>query len=381
MKITNIESHLVQIPLSDEEREAGAIGQFPLLKVETDEGIVGHSYSSGLDGSYLDGVLKPALVGKDPFAVEQLLEWGGEFNRLSFWGPRPWAAEHALWDIIGKAAGLPVHKLLGGHKEKVKAYLTCVWPGKEEDQDPLDHARDAAFYLEHGFKGIKMRVHRPNPYDDLKVVEAMRSAVGDKMDIMVDATRAGKHSQGGVPIPLLPWSHHTALKMARGLEELSVAWLEEPLDGDDLDGLSELAAAADIPITGGEAEQGIFRFKELLDKRCYDIVQPDAACSGGILTIKKIAALAEAYGKPCILHGSNGLGLAATLQIIGAISNCPWVEIAIVSPPRLPVDTWKPLNRLLTEPLTIEDGYLHIPQKPGLGIEFDEEALAKCLSR
>lgn len=381
MKITNVESCTITIPLTEEEREAGAFGQFPLLKVETDEGIVGHGYAWGADRSYFEGVLRPGLVGKDPFAIEPLLEYGRELNYFTSGGPWPWVVEHALWDIIGKAAGLPVYKLLGGHKDKVKAYLTCIWPGREEDQDPSQHARDAVFYLERGFKGIKFRVHRRKPFDDLKVVEAVKNAVGDEMDVMVDATRAYRYFQGGsasISPSLEPWGHDTALKMAQGLEELGVAWLEEPLDGNDLDGLAELAAAVTIPISGGEAESGLFRFRELLERKCYDIVQPHMDAAGGILTIKKIAALAESYGKLCIQHSARGLGMAAPLQITGAIPNCPWIEIGTLTPPTLPMTLWEPLNRLLTEPLTIEDGYVRVPQRPGLGIEFDEKALVKC---
>ena len=100
MKITNVESCTVTIPLTDKEREAGAIGRFPLLKVETDEGIVGHGYAWGADRSYFEGVLRPGLVGKDPFAIEQLLEYGRELNYFTSGGPWPWVVEHALWDII-----------------------------------------------------------------------------------------------------------------------------------------------------------------------------------------------------------------------------------------------------------------------------------------
>ncbi len=165
--------------------------------------------------------------------------------------------------------------------------------------------------------------------------------------------------------------------MAKTLYEVGVTWLEEPLDRKDLDGLTRLTAETEIPITGGEAERGIRVFREFLVRECFDIVQPDAIGSGGIFTIRKISAISESFGIPCILHGSHSLGLAAPLQIIGALPNCPLMEIALVTPPLLPWEQWEPVNAILKEPplFDIEDGYIKIPQKPGLGVEFNEEAL------
>ncbi|MEM2905378.1 MAG: mandelate racemase/muconate lactonizing enzyme family protein [Candidatus Bathyarchaeia archaeon] len=368
MRITNVESVSVRMPRTEADEALREKYQYVpkffdagLLRVSTDEGITGYGFS-WLDPGYVERSLKPALLGRDPLSIEQLLE-----ERVL-----PAVAEHALWDIAGKAARQPVYKLLGGHKDKVRAYVTCVWAGKPDQTSvtPEQQAKDAVHYLENGFKGIKIRSWRPKPEQDLDAAKAVRDAVGDEMSIMVDRTA---HHPGWV------WDHHTALKMARGYEKYDVAWLEEPLDRNDLDGLAELSRAVDIPITGGEAEHGIYRFKEILEKRSLDIVQPDAYTSGGILTVKKIASIAEAFGKPCILHGSNGFGLAAPLQAIGALPNCPWLEVAIVSPPFLPWEQWEPLTPLLKGgPLfNVEDGYVKLPDRPGLGVDLDEEALKR----
>jgi len=375
MKINKIENIYIRIPR--EEAYPSLSKRFPLpeyfetrlVHISTDEGIDG--YAEGVAGAYA----ARRLIGKDPTMIERFLDEGIIENEPFL--------EHALWDVIGKAAGQPVYKLLGGHKNKIKVYLTTVWKDRRKGVfgDPEEWAYVAEFFVKHGFKAMKIQVHRPDPFEDLKTIKAIRDRVGDKIEIMCD--RTGR-PDGRV------WSHYTALKMARELEKLNVAWLEEPLDRNDLDGLSELAAAVDIPITGGEAERGIHKFKLFLEKRCFDIVQPDVHWGNGILVAKKIAALAEAYCKPCIFHGSDGLGAASTLQASGAVPNCPWFELTTHAlqppypysppePPILPWERWEPFNLLLKDkPLyEIEDGYIKIPENPGLGLRINEEAIEK----
>jgi D-galactarolactone cycloisomerase len=362
MKITNIETFGVRVPIPQEEADKGKINYFGMVRIFTDGGIKGYGFNA-IDGNSLENTIKPMLLGKDPFAIERFLE----AVLINF--PM---VEHALWDLIGKAAGQPVYKLLGGYKDKVKAYLTCVWSGKadQSDQTYERQAEDAAYFQKHGFKAMKIRSWRPNPLDDVDAVRTIREKVGskDKFEIMIDRTA---HHPGWV------WDYGTALLMAKKLYEQDVTWLEEPLDRKDLEGLAKLTAEADIPITGGEAERGTSIFREFLVRKCFDIVQPDINSSGGIFTIRKISAISESFGIPCILHGSHSLGLAAPLQIIGALPNCPWMEIALVTPPLLPWEQWEPVNAILKEtPLyEIEDGYIKIPQKPGLGIEFNEDAI------
>jgi len=362
MKITDVESFGVRVPIPQEEAAKGKIHSFGMVRISTDEGLTGYGFT-GVDGNALENTVKPMLLGNDPFAVERYLEAG----LINF--PM---VEHALWDLIGKAAGQPVHKLLGGYKDKVKAYLTCVWQGKadQSDQTYERQAEDAAYFQKHGFKAMKIRAWRPNPLDDVEAVKAIREKVGgkDEFEIMMD--RTAQH-------PGWVWDYDTALLMAEKLYEVGVTWLEEPLDRKDLDGLTRLTKETEIPITGGEAERGTGIFREFLVRECFNIVQPDAIGSGGIFTIRKISAISESFGVPCILHGTHSLMLAAPLQIIGALPNCPWMEIALVTPPLLPWEQWEPVNVLLKEPplFEIEDGYIKIPQKPGLGVEFDEDAL------
>ena len=135
---------------------------------------------------------------------------------------------------------------------------------------------------------------------------------------------------------------------------------------------ARLNEVVDIPITGGEGDYKLAMFREYLKYGSFEILQPDAFHGGGILNIKKIGALAEAHGKRCILHGSNGFGLAPGLQISAALPNCDRMEICVVTPPRTPEEHWEPANQVIVNPplFTIRDGYIDIPQSPGLGFEL-----------
>ncbi|MDE0392326.1 MAG: mandelate racemase/muconate lactonizing enzyme family protein [Rhodospirillales bacterium] len=373
MKITDVKFLSIEIPLDKPIRPAwepsASYDSFPLalIRIYTDEGIVGNAveltpeHVMGIARSRLSH-LKSMLIGTDPFGVEQIMN---KLRYAAFVGPKPWAIEIALWDIIGKACGQPVYRLLGGAQNRVKAYLSTLQVKSAEE-----HASDALMYFEQGFRAVKLRAHRSEPSQDLEVVAAVRDAVGPEMDIMVDANQAW-------PVEPPYWSFHTALWMAKELSALGVVWLEEPLPKDDLRGLARLAEQADIPIAGGELEWGIHRFRQMMEAHAYDIVQPDPHWCGGILEARKISILAEAMNKQCVLHtgGIGGLWLAANLQVAGSIPDCRYFEY-ILEPP---VWTLEMRDILLAEPIMIDDeGYLPIPQGPGLGVDLDEEAVAKC---
>ncbi len=372
MKITDVKFLSIEIPLDKPIHPAwepsASYDSFPLalIRIYTDEGIVGNAveltpeHVMGITGSRLSN-LKSLLIGMDPFGVEKIMT---KLRYAAFVGPKPWAIEIALWDIIGKACGQPVYKLLGGAQDRVKAYLSTLQVKSAEE-----HAADALKYFEQGFRAVKLRAHRHKPSQDLEVVAAVRDAVGPEMDIMVDANQAW---------PMEPpyWSFRTALWMAKELSALGVVWLEEPLPKDDLHGLAKLSEQVDIPIAGGELEWGIHRFRQMMEAHAYDIVQPDPHWCGGILEARKISILAEAMNKQCILHtgGIGGLWLAGNLQVAGSIPNYAYFEY-ILEPP---VWTLEMRDILLVEPITIDDdGYLPIPQGPGLGVELNEKAVAK----
>jgi L-alanine-DL-glutamate epimerase-like enolase superfamily enzyme len=220
---------------------------------------------------------------------------------------------------------------------------------------------------------MKLRLHRPTPLQDLEVVAAVREAVGPDMAILVDA------NQNHTAPHYTNWSRREAHRVARTLDELDVFWLEEPLPLADVEGLAELCSAVDVNIAGAEHAATIYDFRDVLLAGAYDIVQPDVVIGHiGISGIRKVAVLADAMGRQIAPHvctnGNSGLHLAATLQALGTVRNCPWLEYAFDPPSLVP----EVLHDLLDKPLLIdEDGCVPIPQGPGIGVAIDKEMVGR----
>ena len=361
VRIRNIEIFPIEIPIPREELDAGKYARYTFYEVETDAGVRGYCFDRGTDYTQLEQVIRPALVGQDLFAIDQHLKAG-----LDRWG----GVEEALWDAIGKIAGQPVARLLGGARSRLKVYLTCVWRGKA-DQSQVSYQQQADMALKikkAGFSGIKIRAWRPNPTDDANACGEIRAAVGPDFAIMVDRT---------ADLPGL-WDYPTALKAARALEKHNVAWLEEPFARDDLLSPGRLARQVGIPISGGERFRGLDAYRECLVHETYDILQPDVVICGGISMVRKIAALVEAFRRPVILHGAMGLRLAGWLQVSASIG-AEWQELALITPPLLPEEQWSPALKVLhTDSLfTIKNGYIEVPQAPGLGLDVNRDAVAE----
>ncbi|MHA1129453.1 MAG: mandelate racemase/muconate lactonizing enzyme family protein [Candidatus Helarchaeota archaeon] len=356
MKIIAVEPTWFEYPLTI---KIGAMPRFKItgtiLKIRTDEGIEGIAGTHFVNAdkglcSHIVGWQK-ILLKKDPFDIEKI--WRDIYNttnRISFGIPLSISViDCALWDIKGKALGKPVYQLLGGYQNKVKAYASFPWwVNPKAISSYLDPA------LERGFTAIKVRIGKNLKWDE-RVLTTVRDIGGDDLEIMADVNSG--------------YSHRQALKIARIAEKLNLRWLEEPLPSDDLIGLSELRSKVDIDIAGGENDAFTWRFQQILEKNAYDIIQPDVTRSGGITEVKKIAAIAESYGKLCINH-IFGVGPIqfANLQLIGAISNCPYMEYGFY-----------PDEFLLTKtPIEINtEGYAVLPKEPGLGFTLDEETLKK----
>jgi len=373
MEITDVKAEICRFLTSNKEvwatfvriyTDEDIIGTFPFIANYLYPDLARHKMVK----IFIEKVVKPELVGADPFHIEKLSYLMNTVWCFRYHNFRPWPIEIALWDIVGKASKLPIYKLLGGFRDKVKAYVSTAL-GKT----PEERVKDVIRWLEKGYKAVKLRArwYRP-PQKFLDVVKAIRDAVGNDIEIMVDANQA---YQDEPPF----WTRRTALMMARELEKYDVVWLEEPLFWNDLEGLAELCRAVDIPIMGGELEIGLYRFKELLEKGVYDIINPDVTLSGGILQVRKIAALAEAWGKLCQPHSCcNGAILAANLQLIGAIPNCHYVEFFLDTPH----PTIEERDIMLKDPILIDkEGYVKIPSKPGIGVEFNEELIASSIVR
>jgi D-galactarolactone cycloisomerase len=366
MNITDIEIRVLEYPL---ERPFVSTWQpmptvhhrVHLAFIHTDEGITGVG-SGGVPARW--DVARLFLLGQDPFAIEQHVQ---NMRSFAFFISRPWPLEVALWDIIGKVTGQPIYKLLGGGQQRLKAYASTG-----ELRSPEQRVEDALRLRDEGFRALKLRFHRPNPRDDLRVLEAVRKAVGDSMDIMVDANYAWFIAPDRAP---QRWDLRTAISMARAMEELGVYWLEEPLYCYDYDGLAELRRQVNLRIAGGELNQGLHEFKIFLEKDCFDVYQPDVTFAGGFFQCRQIAAMAQAHGKMVSPHTwTNGIGLAANIHFAASLGHCPYLEFPYDPP------NWTPEARdfMLAEPFRIDDeGYVKVPDAPGLGIQLDEEKLKR----
>jgi L-alanine-DL-glutamate epimerase-like enolase superfamily enzyme len=361
VRIRNIEIFPIEITTPEEELRAGKYARYTFYLVETDAGVRGYAFDRESDYRLLDSAIRPALVGKDLFAIEEHLKAG-----LARWG----GVEQAIWDAIGKIAGQPVHRLLGGSKNRLKVYLTVIWRGKADQSHVSfeEQAQGAVALKNAGYKGMKIRAWRPKPTDDADACGEIRRAVGPDFAIMVDRT---------ANLPGL-WDYSTGLRVARALEKHNVLWLEEPFSRDDFFSHARLAREVDILITGGERFHGLDTYRESLVQRSYDLLQPDTVIAGGIFLVRKIAALAQAFHVPLVLHGSMGLRLAGWLQA-SASFGAEWQELALITPPLMPEQQWSPALKVVRSKtlFQIRNGEIEVPQGPGLGLDIDEEAVRK----
>ena len=342
-----------------------------IARVRTDDGIEGQATCEapfGILPIMKDTVeyLKTFLIGESPFDIERLIPRFRDVARIA---ARPWLVENAMWDVIGKACGQPVYKIFGAARDRIRVY--AAWG----EIRPLEQRKDDARRLvEEGVKGVKLRFYQENMKDDLALVEAVRDAVGDKLAIMVDANQgtAVERTRGGVP-PV--WSYERARDTAREMEKLNCAWLEEPLFRYDYDGLARLSSETGIPIAGGEINKGIHEFKQMLDKGSYSILQPNCTMSEGMSQIRKIAAIADAYGKICNPHAwIPGLGVLQSMHLVASIPNFTWLEYPY-DPPKITPEVFQGIVERYYMPEA--DGCIPMPDAPGFGIALDEEKIKK----
>lgn len=386
MKIKDLQISYLEVPLSDSIQTADiheSVDYYRLFlsKVFTNEDLIGiGAQLQYVDlpefpewGDYVERNIKPYLVNEivEPSYVEKY----SRFILSQPFGtgvcPRPCCIEIALWDLIGKQAASPIYKLFGAFQDKVKAYASVLEPYPLWTEEKWVEFVKKLY--QEGFKAVKLHIgwEWKDPSKVLKVVQSIRDALGSKLDIMIDAMQAWQ------PEPL--YDLQTAIRYARELEKYNVRWLEEPLPHFNNPDLSaQLCNSVDIEIAGGGAMFGLHTFKTLLEKGALDIVQPDVQFAGGLSETRKIALLAKEYGKLCIPHcWGSGIALAATLQVIGS-TDIPYVEYTY-HPPAWDV---KARDSLLKKPIEInEDGYVEIPQEPGLGIELNEDKVKEYTVR
>jgi D-galactarolactone cycloisomerase len=331
-----------------------------LVQIDTDDGITGLGSCSGNGGLIeviVAQVLKPLLIGMEPTQIGEIWDKayvrGGhkEFGTRGIGVVALSGVDVALWDILGKTRGAPIHQLLGGKcRDKVPVYGTALYP-----EEPDRVAKKARVFAERGFHGVKIKVG----FDldqDIRIVRAVRQELGKEFSVMTDA------NQG--------YSLEVALSAAEAFYDCGVLWLEEPLFVEDIEGHALLRNKGKVPIAVGENLHTHYAFENFVVRGAADFLQPDVARAGGISEIKKITAFAAKHDVAVSFHTwGDAIALAASVHLSAALKECTVMELDY---------TYNPLRaELLREPLEVENGFLVPPDRPGLGVELDPAALEK----
>jgi D-galactarolactone cycloisomerase len=334
------------------------VGGGSVIEIETDQGLTGRG--PGIDPGLLEAV-RAQLVGQDPFDMEQ------HAARLRYYAAGPsyrgsGCVDVALWDLIGKACGQPLYKLFGGGKDRVIPYASLIVLGTPEER-----ARLAAQLADEGWRAIKVRLHHETMRDDLRTVELVKKAVGERMAILTDANQA---QSSGNWQPGVLWDFRRALETARELERMGVFFLEEPLPRYEFAQIAELNRNVAIAIAGGENNRGLHEFRQMCEQGVYDILQPEPLVTEGVTGLRKIGALAEAFGKRIIPHHGGGqLGTIATLHLVASWPHSPYWEL-LHDPPTGSFEHRFAIFK--NPPRPAKDGFIETPQGHGLGVEIDE---------
>jgi D-galactarolactone cycloisomerase len=338
-----------------------------IVEIRTDDGLVGwgEAYGPAAPNAAVVAAMRPLLIGRDPLATEAI--WEALYAAFRDHGQKGLAVQAqsgidiALWDLKGKALGLPVHRLLGGPlRSRVRAYATGLY--RRPDGDPERYlAEEAAGYAAEGFTATKLKVGYGHARD-VANARAVRRAIGDGIELMIDANHA--------------YDATSAVRLGRALGDLDIGWFEEPVPPEDLDGYADVRRRQPIPVAGGECEFTRFGFRELLARRAVDIVQPDTCAAGGISEAMKIAAMANAHGVRYVPHvWGTGIAIAAALHVLAVLPHNP--PCAEPWEPLLELDrTEHPIRQaILASPIEHQQGWVAVPDGPGLGIEVDRTAL------
>ncbi len=363
LRITGIEADVLRFPpeagFSDAIHDFGKAAGGVALRVLTDAGITGWAYSAFgmIEGgprvlaAILHEEIAPVLAGQDPFFIKRL--------RAAMWRATEYhgvegvaqfaiaAVDIALWDILGKAAGLPVYKMLGAFRDRVPAYDMCGWY-YEDDRDLSRYRRAISSSREEGFEAVKIKVGRGSVDDDVVRIRVAQEVMGKDRRIMVDANQALNRNE--------------ALRRGRVYQELGCFWYEEPLVPHERDGYAELARELDIRIATGENEYTKYGFLELLKRGAADVVQPDNRRAGGVTEWMEIGAIADAFGVELASHG----GGPTNMHMLLAMPNAIYIETGSLRGESSHV-----------EQLRMKDGAILAPETPGMGSELRRDWIAK----
>ena len=360
MKITSYEAATLRVPeddpLANMPEEAGRTRPVVTLRLRTDSGIEGIGitfYGGRMTGSLRVAVeeLAELTIGEDPLRIEKIVAKlragtgdscgpGGIFTLALA------AIDIALWDIKGKALDQPLWKLLGGHRDRVATYASgSLRRGLSDDQAQ----RAAQILVRKGFRQMKTQMAlpgNPTPAEEVRRVRSVREAIGPDIDLMCDINQR--------------WRPEQAIAIGSQVEDVRLFWLEDVTAADDYAGLARVTAALKTPVAGGEYVWGIVPFRHMIEARSVDIVMVDICRAGGVTQWMKIAGMAEAFNLPIVSHVMPEI----LLHLVAACPNGLTVEYM----------PW--MLALYEETPAIEDGLLMLPDKPGLGLTFDEKAIA-----
>lgn len=368
MKITAIETLYLRLPQLKTQCDSGQDAL--LVRIETDAGITGigevdsspMAVRGAIDGPFSHTVtsgLAHLLIGEDPFETEKL--WYKMYGANVYAGRRGIAIhamsgiDMALWDIKGKALQVPIWKLLGGgFHDKIHCYASSLF-----GSTPCQTCDRAKQFRDEGFNAVKFGWDPMGrgARGDISLVREARKGLGDDAELLIDAG--------------LVWDARTAIQRAKAFSEYDIFWLEEPLRPDDYEGYRKLSETTPIRIAAGEEESSRLSFIDLMDRGRIDVVQVDLARCGGFTEAMKIASLAWDRGLPVANHGfTTYVNVAAALHWLNSVPNALICEFVAERGTALRESITRQRFRAI-------DGYLAIPQEPGLGIEIDEEAIAK----
>jgi L-alanine-DL-glutamate epimerase-like enolase superfamily enzyme len=364
MKITAIETRRLRVALEPPFYAAWdpvprSVFEATIVSVQTDEGLVGVGSGDTMAGFER---FEHLFIGEDPLAIARHVR---TLETISFHAGRYWPLEAALWDLFGRAVGTPAYMLLGGASGGLPAYAS--WG---ELRPPEQRAEDARALVARGFRAVKVRIARHRVDEGVAVVAAIRAAVGDRLDVIVDLNQWWRMA-GDIERGLGPVDARRAIERLRAHD---VLWVEEPLDGGDREGMRSLRQSTGVRIAGGEMARTFEELRLALEADALDVYQPDVVLALGISSVRTFAELALRSNRWFTPHTwTNGIGLLANLHVCAGVGGGPYVEFPYDPP------GWTPQRRdfMLAEPIMIDDdGFLPVPEAPGLGIELDDEAVA-----
>jgi L-alanine-DL-glutamate epimerase-like enolase superfamily enzyme len=350
--IERVDTRWLRIPLRSQIADSTHVLKFiDLIVVEAEAGgITGSSYMLSFDyapavlKAFVEVELKRHVIGLRSDNIRAVFETGlaaceyvGQ-SGLAMWAIS--AIDVALWDLLGRRLGVPAATLFGRHADAVPAYGSGGWLSYTDEQ----LADEIAAHRAHGFRAVKIKIGGRSEDWDVARVKAVRQALGPDVQLMADANQA--------------LSLERAMRTARRLDDEGIAWLEEPLRRDDIEGYARLAASTAIPLAAGEREYGAQPFRRLAEARALAILQPDLLRVGGVTGWRQVGALAETslLGLAPHFYKEHDVHLAASYPNLVAIEVFDW------------------LDPLVEQPLAIRDGLAMVPDRPGFGVEFRREA-------